>query len=167
MSIGVMTISINGRDDDWQRTRCKGQRMNEQPWYQKGWLVLFILFVVGLFYAGHAEQSTPVVVPRVGGVLRLPILFGPPTLELMVWHQHPGNLENGWVSIVVDGKILREHSYSVWQPNEAHAVKFSFPLEDYDPKREFSVDVMIEGKGIKLYRSIDPWLGNTWKDNQQ
>lgn len=140
--------------------------MNEQPWYQKGWLVLFILFVVGFFYAGHVEQSKPIVVPRVTGKLRHPILFGPPTLELNVWHQHPGNLENGWVLILVDGEI-GEHSYSVWQPNEAHAVKFSFPLRDYDPKREFRVHVIIQGKGIRPYRSLDLWLGNTWKDNQQ
>ena len=145
--------------------------MSDKHWYQDGWVVLFILFVIGFFgfsfYAQYVERSTPVVVPRVTGFIKQPVLLGSPSLEVAVWHQHPGNLQNGTLKVRLNGKDLKEHSYAVWEPNEAHSVKFSFPLRDYDPQREIPIEIAIYGKGIKPYQWNDAWLGNTWKSNQK
>jgi hypothetical protein len=145
--------------------------MSEKHWYQDGGVVLFIVFIGGIFgfsfYAQHVEQSTPLVVPRITGRLEQPAFFGSPSLEVTVWHHHTGNLRNGTLKVRLNGEDLKVHSYEMWQPNEAHAVTFSFPVRDYDPQREIPIQITLYGKGIKTFQRTDAWLGNTWKSNQE
>ena len=145
--------------------------MNEKHWYQDGWVVFGITAVVGIFglsfYAQHVQQSTPLVVPRIAGRIQQPVLFGSPSLEVTVWHQHAGNLRNGTFKVRLNGKDLKEHSYEIWEPNETHAVSFSFPLRDFDPQREIPIEFALYGKKMKTFQRRDAWLGNTWKSNHQ
>lgn len=145
--------------------------MNEKHWYQDGWIVLLVVFIVGFFglsfYFQYVERSTPVVVPRVTGIVMQSVFSGSHTLKLTVWHQNTGNLRNGILKIRLYGSDLKEHSYSEWKPNEAHSVTFSFPLHNYDPHHEIPVEIAIYGEGIKPYQWNDAWLENTWKSNQK
>jgi hypothetical protein len=145
--------------------------MSDKHWYQDGWVVLVIVFFVGFFgfsfYIQHVEQSTPLVIPSITGRIEPPAFFGSSSLELTVWHQNAGNLRNGTIKVRLNEKDLKEHSYEVWEPNEAHAVRFSFPLPNYDPQREIPFEIALYGKGIKPFQLSDAWLGSTWKSNQK
>ncbi|MDB5385447.1 MAG: hypothetical protein JWM11_1093 [Planctomycetaceae bacterium] len=86
---------------------------------------------------------------------------------MTVGHHHTGNLRNGTVRVRLYGNDLKEHSYEVWEPNEAHAVRFSFPLQNYDSQGEIPIQIALYGKGIKPFQLSDAWLGSTWKSNQK
>ena len=155
--------------------------MSEKHWYQDEGNVLFILFVAGFagfvglsFYWKHLEDSKPQIMPVMSGKLTRPLL-GTPTLEVTVWHQHPAALRNVQLHVNLNEDPARgeehwdrrQHSFESWPPNRDQAATFSFPLKQYDPKREITVGVIVMGKSIKLSGARGTWLGDTWKSNKE
>lgn len=146
----------------------------ERYWYQDGWVMLFITAIVLFFgYSCHQqaqEQAKMTVLPMLTGRLNQPF-FGSPSLEITFWHQSPGNLQNGVLtvtatgSMVQRGKDLKAHSFEVWEPNENHAVTLTFPLQNYDATQEIPIEIALFGKGIKTWSTRDAWVGQTWKSN--
>ncbi len=154
--------------------------MRERYWYQDGGTVLGIVFVavvIGFFgYASHERaqhEALPDVVPKITGHLSQP-LFGSPTLEITVWHQHTAALRNVVLFVNVnedpdhDEKQWdkREHSFETWQPNKDQAVKFTFPLRRFDPQKEIRVGFVLAGKTIKPYFGSGDWIGKGWKSEE-
>lgn len=151
--------------------------MSERYWYQDGWVVLGIVFVVVFgwgVYRQSAEDSKPQVIPNIVGSMNHP-LFGSPTLVITLWHDHTGVLRNGRLMVSVDGKQVEGrsgldtqfHSFEVWQPNRENAVTLKFPIKNFDPTKEIPISYSLIGHGIKPFRYSNAWLGDTWKSNQR
>ncbi|SFJ51673.1 hypothetical protein [Planctomicrobium piriforme] len=154
----------------------------QKYWYQDGGNVFAIVFVVipitaffGLaFYSKWQEDSKPQVVPMATGQLQQS-LIGNPTFVVTLWHQHPGNLRNGALSVKVDSEMARGtggsdfqiHSFELWEPNKDHAVSLAFPLKSFDSNIEMPITFQLTGKDIKPFIFKDVWLGNSWKSNQK
>lgn len=151
--------------------------MSEKYWYQDGGRVAFIVIFGGFFiFLGYAsyqkakEDAKPLVTPKITGRLVQP-WSGNPSLEITAWHQYAGNLRNGVFIAQVNedpakGKEhwdKREHSFEVWEPNDSHAVKFTFPIRNYDPNREIHIGFALLGREIKPYLGSGIWQGQHWK----
>lgn len=149
--------------------------MNGRYWYQDGWVVLTIAGVVGFFgysfYVNEVQRATPQITPSLSGRVLKP-LFGPPSLEINVWHQHPATLRNVQLFVSVNADparaqeswIKREHSFESWSPNRDQAKTFTFPLPQYDPQREIAVTIILAGKSIQFSMQEAIWLGSGWKE---
>lgn len=143
-------------------------------WYQDGWWVLFLVVIGGFlgygFYSREVDRAKPLITLSVAGRLQQPF-FGPPSLEITVWHQHPAALQNVRLFVSVnedpargkDNWVEQEHSFESWLPNQDQAKKFNFPLKQYDPHREIAVSAILLGKSIKLSTQSGRWLGSGWK----
>lgn len=149
--------------------------MSGRYWYQDGWVILTIVGLVAFFgygfYVNEVHRTTPRVKPSLSGRLLKP-LFGSPSLEINVWHQHPAPLRNVrlFVTVNADGarakehSLQREHSFESWAPNRDQAKTFTFPLPNYDPQHEIAVTIVLAGQSIKPSTYDVVWLGSGWKD---
>lgn len=149
--------------------------MNGRYWYQDGWVVLAVVGVAGFFgysfYVNEAQRATPQIKPSLSGRVLKP-LFGAPSLEINVWHQHPAALRNVRLLVMVNADparakehwIEREHSFESWSPNRDQAMTFTFPVPQYDPQQEIAVSVLLAGKSIKFSMHDAVWLGSGWKE---
>lgn len=155
--------------------------MSERYWYQDGGTVFGIVLVTAFigflgysFYQKAQEEARPYVIPKVVASLNQPLL-GPPSLAVTVWHEHPGVLRNGRLTVSTSGEMVetgsglhsQSHSFEIWEPNRDRAVKLTFPLKHFDPTREIPISFMLMGNGIKPFSSSDSWLGDNWKSNKK
>lgn len=96
--------------------------------------------------------------------------FTGPSLELTCWHQHPGNLTKGTLSIWVRGKgmpqgeVHRLHSFEVWEPNDIHRLAFSFPLVDYNPSEPLEVSFLTQASNALDTSQKHIWVNHGWDE---
>lgn len=152
----------------------------ERYWYQDGWNIFLLVFVVlpiiVVFalgsYANWREDAKPYVSPKITGRIEQP-LFDTPRLVLIIWHQHPGNLRNGHLVVTVDSEFVRLpngdksliHSFETWEPNRDHAVTLTFPLNGFDRQKELPIQTRLTTKHTQPFVNKDAWLGDNWKSN--
>jgi hypothetical protein len=144
--------------------------MSDAPkklWYQDGWIVFWIVVIAIVVFLNLREEPKPVPIRVIGGV-REP-LFGPSRFELSVWHEFPGNLQSGILTVWVQGaavpadKEFEAHSFETWNPNKDNAVRFEFPLESYDSSKPLSVKCSVEAENARRATTNHVWLNGGWK----
>lgn len=137
-----------------------------------------IIWGVFLLYMAYQENSLQKVSPNITGRIARP-LFGKPTFEVHVWHQYPGDVKNGQLTVKVSGKHVicdgtpiddscasQIHSFETWEPNQENEVIFEFPLSRYDSDTEIQFGLLLSGNSIKEYLITDEWTGDGWKSSQ-
>ncbi|QDT32006.1 hypothetical protein [Thalassoglobus polymorphus] len=153
----------------------------ERAWYQDGWTVFFIVLVGGVFivpvgtqlYQQWQYEQKPYVIPQISGRVQRQ-LFGQPELIISAWHQHPGDLRNGVFVVSLNHKEdertkkenTRFHSFEIWKPNKENALEFTFPLSSGEVSKEIPMSFLLRAKNVKQHFSVDSWLINDWKSNQ-
>lgn len=140
---------------------------NPQPWYQDGWTMFIVAFLMipgfsYLGYIGYQNQLPPAKLQLTGRMEGGGEQNS--TLVLTTWHQHPGTLHKGKLSVSVNGKS-QYHSFETWEPNDAQAIVLTFPLSHYAPDQEIPVTIRLVTKDTKPFHFQDAWLGITWKSN--
>jgi len=153
----------------------------ERAWYQDGWTVFFIVLVGGAvivpvgtqLYQQWKYEQKPYVIPQITGRVERPV-FGQPKLIITAWHQNPGHLRNGIFIVSLNhkqdeqsrNKNSRLHSFEIWKPNEENALEFTFPLSHDEVAKEIPISFLLTAKNIKRHFSVDSWLIDNWKSNQ-
>ncbi|MCA9088806.1 MAG: hypothetical protein KDA90_09240 [Planctomycetaceae bacterium] len=151
---------------------------SEKHWYQDGGVVLFITALCGIalfvglnIWKEIEEENRPVAFTLLTGRLDGSLLTEP-TLHISVWHQFPGTLRNGTLTVTTDSSMVEKraqfqiHSFEEWDPNRDAQIELTFQLHDFDPQQEIPLTVRLEGKNSQPYRHRFVWLGNDWKSNQ-
>ena len=150
----------------------------QRAWYQDGSTVIASVVVtvfIGAFiftkYLEVQESKKPYAIPLISGILRQPLLENH-SLEIKLWHQFPGTLRNGTLTVtatsemVIGSPINKYHSFENWEPNEDNGVTFFIPLRDFDPSQELPLRIRLEAKNAKTHEHSSVWLGSNWKSNQ-
>ena len=148
---------------------------DERPWYQNGWTMLFIILVLLVIgpplYQRYQFSQLARIRPQLTGRITEP-LFGNPELEITVWHQNAGNLHNGVLAVIADGKIVLSddrkakhfHSFEMWQPNKQNALSFTVPLTEVDSREAISISILLNAKNCHQYFAVAEWKGLEWTD---
>lgn len=147
----------------------------EKHWYQDGFTVIAVVIVATLLFSWlrneskrNEEASRPVIVPLFSGRVEQPF-FGDPVLHMTVWHQFPGTLRNGTLTIDTTSPMIAErdqhqiHSFETWQPNRDQEVTFRLTLQNFDPDTELPIDVKIVAANGRSQPRTETWLGQGWK----
>ena len=150
---------------------------SEKSWYQNGDTVFSIVVVAALasffgwiFWQHNEQESRPVAFTLLTGRLELALL-AEPTLHISVWHQFPGTLRNGALTITTDSSMVEKrdqfkiHSFEAWDPNRDAHIELTFQMQDFDSLKEIPLTVRLEGKNSRPYEGTFVWLGNDWKSN--
>jgi len=149
---------------------------SERAWYQNGWVVLCIVAVIVGFgiplYDEWQKSQRIYVIPHLRGRVHQP-MFGDPDFVVTVWHQHTGNLRNGYVEVTIQGDMAGSsdgtesavHSFEVWEPNRENSVTLTLPLSHFDATQEIPFKLELRGRDMRPFAYTDAWLGNTWKSN--
>lgn len=137
--------------------------------------VLFFGTLIGVVVLKHwnerVEANRPLIVPQVAGTLEQP-LFGDQVLHIIVWHQFPGTVRNGTLTIhttsplVLEWDRLQIHSFEAWEPNRDQQVTFDLALTNFNPTTEIPLDVQITAANGRPHLHTATWLGETWKSLQ-
>lgn len=136
---------------------------------ETGCLIVVVVFIGFFLLAGLLNPKQKTVDVRVMGQVKQPLLAGP-SFELAVWHQHPGNLKNGTLTIWIKGKAVPQgwppkvHSFESWNPNQENAVTVSCPLKNYDPAEPLVVQVLVKAANARDTSTRFVWQGNRWKE---
>jgi hypothetical protein len=152
--------------------------MSERAWYQDGFVVIVVIFVAVLFgpqvYKAFQQQQMGGFAPRLSGQITQPI-FGSKEFVAVVYHQNPGVLRNGTLTITLKSPMLanpkgvetKTYSFEEWNPNEEHSVELRFPLSSFDNSTRIEVETRCTAKNIRDYSSKDAWIADGWVSNQK
>ena len=130
-------------------------------------LLGLVAFAAYYYHCLQVENSRPQVIPEMTGQLEQ--LWGSePTLVLTFWHQHPGHLQQGLLTVTLDSAVTRgapqqTHSFELWEPNQDHAVTLRFPLRKEALQQELPVTVQFAGRNLKPSTRRETWQGTAWK----
>ncbi|MCA9052203.1 MAG: hypothetical protein KDA75_00120 [Planctomycetaceae bacterium] len=150
----------------------------EKHWYQDGFTVIVVVLLlagVGVWiredWNRRAAANRPIVLPLVAGRLEQPF-FDNPVLHLTVWHQFPGTLRNGQLTVNIDSPLVAQndrfqiHSFESWEPNQDHEVSFRIPLTASDLSEEIPIQLRIDSMNGRAVEYTARWLGTGWKNRQ-
>jgi hypothetical protein len=154
--------------------------MSERYWYQDGWTVFYIVvgtIVYGgyfamrshLLYLDAVDRNRPPVDLRMAGLIDQSLLEQP-KLVVHIWHQHPGVLRNGHLTVVVSGPLAdtrrgaqrQEFSFGNWEPNQSAATVLSLPLTRFNPAEPIFVDVTLIANDVQPFSRREVWTGDSW-----
>ena len=137
------------------------------------WVVvgMFGLFVAGSFalrWSGILEGTQ--FDYQLNGSVTQPVLESP-EFVIRIWHQHPGKLEGGKLTVNVNGHRIatdqhsetKHYSFETWLPNESQAAEFRFRLRNHDDSTPLHVQLTFRCGGVNDHQSKTTWQNGNWK----
>jgi len=133
-----------------------------------GCLIAVLAFFGVIFFLGLWDPKQEFAPVHVTGSAQNHFLADP-TFTLVVWHQHPGDLKNGRLTIRIQGKQVPKkdselvHSFERWEPNEENGVTHRVSLPDYRPAEPLVVEILIEAANARDTPARFVWQNGGWK----
>lgn len=137
--------------------------------------ILMALVVVAIAISsirGCYNSAYPPLDVRMTGQIE-PGLISDHAFKIRLWHQNPGTVTNGRMSVRVQGSQLklgagqsyaeREYSFDEWRPNQDAVREFSFPLNSVGEQVDLTVTISINAKGTQNYWKQSRWYQNRWQ----
>lgn len=164
-------------------TVCLCLDLTNRKWFRKsllrrglarlGGALLLLMFTGGsLLYLGDAySYFWPSINVNVSGQIR-PRPNSPSEFHLYVWHQHPGEIKTGVITVVVSGLELadlseaaktEQWSFSSWSPNREAAKEFVFPIRADGNNATVIIQVHINAANVSAFSGAFRWDGYRWK----
>lgn len=106
------------------------------------------------------------------GTVKPSIIFSH-EFTVQVWHQNPGTVKNGVLTVTVKGAHLRGKtktdvwSFDSWPPNQSSARTFTYELEAIGDDLALDVEVQVRSAGTLPRTLRDEWRGSDWKSRSK
>lgn len=143
----------------------------EKSWWVSppGWLSFCIAcLMLSCPIATLIVESFPFANVQVYGRMQQGFV-APASFELEVYHQHPGDLHRGKLTVDIRGSGLArrssrsEYSFETWSPNESNARRYSSPLGEYNPNDPITVVITVQAAEVRNTSVTLQWENGKWK----